>query len=67
MRIGKLRMLTLERDELAHEPVELGVGDLRRVADVVELFVMANLLTKVLGAFLRGHDGHDPEVVIDLD
>ena len=35
-------MRGLESPELAHQRVELGVGDLGRVVDVVALFVVAD-------------------------
>ena len=43
-------MLRLEPLELAHQRVELGVGDLRRVEDVVALFVMANQAAELVDA-----------------
>ena len=44
-----------ERAELAHERVELGVGDLRRVALVVQRFVVANLIAERGDAVGGGH------------
>ena len=54
-RIGilQLRMRVFERFELVHQRVELGVGDLRVVVNVVALFVMANEGTELVDA-LRG-------------
>ena len=42
----QLRMLRLQRLQLAHQRVEGGVGDLRRIEDVVLVFVMAYLFAK---------------------
>ena len=48
-RIGceKLRVLSLEFLQLAHELVVFGVGDLRRVRDVVKIFVPAKRFAQV--------------------
>ena len=46
-------MLGFERVELLQQRVELGVGDFGIVEDVVALFVMANLVTKLAEAFFR--------------
>jgi len=42
--------LPLQVAQLALEPVVLGVGDLRLVADVVEVLVPANLAPQLLDA-----------------
>jgi len=51
-RIGRdeLRMLALERLELAHEAVELGVADLGVREDVVALLVVADEAPQLLDA-----------------
>ncbi len=51
-RIGgdEIGMIALEILQLAQERVELGVGDLRVLVDVVALFVMADLLAKLFDA-----------------
>ncbi len=55
----KLGVFALEPLELFHERVELAVGDLRLVLDVVEVVVAVDLLAKLLDSagdiFLRGH------------
>ena len=48
-------MRLLERAQLAHERVELGVGDLGIVVDVVALFVVADQLAKFADAFGGRH------------
>ena len=47
----EVRVLGFELLELAHERVELDVGDLRIVQDVVALFVMANETPKLVDSF----------------
>jgi hypothetical protein len=42
IRIEEFRVYSLEGLQLAQQRVELGVGDLRRIVNVVELFVMAD-------------------------
>ena len=44
IRRDEIRMLGLEPLELVQQPIELLVGDLRIVVNVVALFVMADLL-----------------------
>ena len=44
-----------ERLELVHQGVELGIGDLRRRLNVVELFVVADLLPERLDAISWSH------------
>ena len=46
-------MLGFERIELLQQRVELGVGDFGIVEDVVALFVVADLVTKLAEAFFR--------------
>jgi hypothetical protein len=48
-------VLRLEPLELAHQRVELGVGDLRIAQDVVALFVVADLTAELVDAFGRSH------------
>ena len=48
-------MLPLESLKLPHERVELGIGNLRVLMDVVALFVMADLLAKFVQAGCRVH------------
>src|SRR4029453_18794541 len=48
-------MLGLERLELVHQGVELGVGDLRRRLNVIELFVVADLPSEGFDAISGGH------------
>ena len=50
---GELRMRLLEGHELAHEAVELGVGDLRAVLHVVEPLVAAQLVAQLFDARSR--------------
>ena len=47
----EVRVLGLEPLELVHQRVELGVGDLRLVEDVVALFVVANQSPEFCDAF----------------
>ncbi len=51
----EIRMRRLEVRQLTHERVELGVGDLRRAVDVIQLLVMANQAAELLKAFFRRH------------
>ena len=46
-------MLGFERVELLQQRIELGVGDFWVVEDVVALFVVADLVTKLAEAFFR--------------
>lgn len=46
-------MLGFERVELLQQRIELGVGDFWVVEDVVALFVVADLVTKLAEAFVR--------------
>ena len=46
-------MLRFEPLELVQQPVELFVGDLRVVVDVVALFVMADRVTQLAEALFR--------------
>ena len=55
IRRDQLGMLRLERLELVHQRVELGVDDLRRGVDVIELFVAANLAAELLDSFGGRH------------
>jgi hypothetical protein len=48
-------MRGLELGELAHERVELGVGDLRGVVQVIAIFVVSDQLAKPGDALCRGH------------
>jgi hypothetical protein len=50
----------LESRQLTHERVELRVADLRRVVEVVALFVVENQTAKLSDAFTdRGHGSRD--------
>ena len=49
--IGELGMGGFELTKLAHEPVELRIGDHRRVVNVIPFFVVADLLAQSLDAF----------------
>ena len=49
-------MRGFERLQLAHQRVELGVGDFGRGVDVVELFVTADFPAELLDAFGGSHD-----------
>ena len=53
-RVQELGVRRLERRELAHERVELGVGDLRGVVEVVALFVVADARPKARRRARRG-------------
>ncbi len=63
-RVGRdeVRMRGLERDQLAHQRVELGVGDLGGVADEVELLVAADLAPELVDA-LGGRGRHDERLL----
>ena len=56
-RIGRdeIRILRFERFQLVEKTIELLVGDLGRVVDVVALFVVADLVAKLLYALERLH------------
>lgn len=43
---GKVGILGFDGLEAVHETIELGVGNLRRVENVVEVLVLANLLAE---------------------
>jgi hypothetical protein len=47
----EVRILALEGLELAHQRVELGVGDLGIAQDVIAFFVMANLASQFVDSF----------------
>ena len=49
-------MLRLETLELVQQPIELLVGNLRVVVDVVALFVMPDGVTKLPDALFRSCD-----------
>jgi hypothetical protein len=51
VRILQLGVRRLERRQLAHERVELGVGDLGCVVQVVLNFVMSNQLSELRDTF----------------
>jgi hypothetical protein len=48
IRRDQLGMLRLQRLQLAHQRVIFGVGDLRRIQRMVQVFVMPELLAKSL-------------------
>ena len=64
-RVGilQLGMRLLERRELAHQRVELGVGDLGSVVDVVPLFVVADQGAELGDAFGGSH-GHRRSTIL---
>jgi hypothetical protein len=51
----QIGMLTLEAYELLHQRVELAVGDLGRVQDVVALFVVPDLAAELFDPFGGSH------------
>jgi hypothetical protein len=51
----EIGMLRLEADELLHQGVELAVGDLRSVQDVVALFVVPDLAAELFDPFGGSH------------
>ena len=55
-RIGgdEVRMLGLEALELVQQPIELFVGDLGIVVDVVALFVVADGVAELVEPFVEG-------------
>jgi hypothetical protein len=53
--VGQLGVCLFDRPKLAHESVELGVGDLRRVVHVVALFVMADESSQFVSALGGTH------------
>ena len=53
IRCDELGMRLLEREQLVVEPVELGVGDLRLVEDVVAVEVMVDLPAQLVEALLH--------------
>jgi hypothetical protein len=56
-RIGRdeIRMLRFELFELVKEPIEMLVRDFRRVVDVVQLFVAADVFAELVDAGERIH------------
>lgn len=54
-RIGgqQFRMLRLGILQLAHQLVELGITDLRLIENVIQIFVVPDLLAKSLNLFSR--------------
>ena len=63
-RVGRhqLRVLLLQRDQLADHRVVLGVGELGPVVDVVELPGAPDLGDEI-GVALAGRDGHHPVIL----
>ena len=49
----------LEPLKLAHQPVVVGVADLRGIQDVVAVVVVANLVSELADAFFRGVQVHE--------
>ena len=64
---GELGVLLGQRRELAHQRVELGVGDLRIVVAVVALAVVPDLQSELsrprreIGRSRAGNAGHHPQ------
>ncbi len=60
-RIGRdqFRMLRLDPLKLVHQLVEFGVRKFRIIENVVEVFVMPNLLAQGVDLFLDSGTGHD--------
>jgi hypothetical protein len=65
LRSRELRMRRLQRLQLAHQDIELGVGDLRLVQRVVQPVVVFDLLAQLLDTLLRRHaHGYCPVPVL---
>ena len=49
-RIGRhqLRMLGLQRLQLPHQRIEIGIGNLRRIQPIVQMLMVANRLAQLL-------------------